>query len=104
MSSTPLLFGTGLVSYNFKNDIGKAFGNQALIELDDGVYAMRGGDGDQNQAVTAFDFLNVWLPNNGSAPGYLQSDFNLDGQTTAFDFIQVWLPSNGSVSQVPASN
>ncbi len=64
-------------------------------------FALWGGDGDRSHAVTSFDFLNVWLPDNGGSAGYTYSDFNMDTQATAFDFLQAWLPSNGQSSQVP---
>ncbi len=77
-----------------------AFGNYPMVELDERTYGLYGGDGDANGNVTAFDFLNIWLPQNGQT-GYLQGDFNLSSDVTAFDFLNVWLTSNGRGSQVP---
>ena len=73
---------------------------QARIELETGVYGMYGADGNFSGDVTAFDYLNVWLPENGTN-GYKQGDFNLDGSVTSFDFLQIWLNANGRASQVP---
>ena len=62
---------------------------------------MWGGDGDVNGSVSAFDFLNTWLPINGGPLGYDAGDFDMNGSGTAFDFLTVWLPANGQASQVP---
>jgi len=72
-----------------------------MIDFGDGNWGLWGGDGDANESVTAFDFINVWLPSNGSSGDNLQADFNLDGTVTAFDFIDVWLVANGRQSQTP---
>ncbi len=87
-------------AYNFSTGQDRALGTLPMVELEDGVFGLWGGDGNADGSVTATDFLNVWLPDNGGA-GYLEADFNMDGQVTAFDFLTVWLVSNGQSSQVP---
>ncbi len=62
-----------------------------------------GGDGNADGAVTALDFLTIWLPENGTT-GYKQADFSLNGSITSFDFLQLWLVANGQVSQVPQAH
>ena len=89
--------GTG--SYDFGSF--DAYGTNPQRPVPAGLFSMWGGDGDGNGQVTAFDFLNTWLPINGGPPGYNGGDFNMDGSATAFDFLNVWLPANGQVSQVP---
>ena len=86
--------------YDFTTAQSKAFGTNPMLELETGVFGMYGGDGNAIDGVTAFDFLNIWLPQNGTV-GYLQGDFNLSGDATAFDFLTVWLPGNGQASWVP---
>ncbi len=101
-ASNPVL-NAGGTSYNFTSAQTQAFGTNPMRDLG-GTFGMHGGDGTQDGMVSAFDFLNVWLPDNGSAAGYKLSDFNLDSGVTAFDFLNVWLPSNGQNTQVPAGN
>lgn len=75
-------------------------GGNALKDLGGSSYGLWGGDGNADGDVTAFDFIQSWLPQNGTN-GYLSGDFDLGGAVTAFDFLQVWLVSNGQASQVP---
>ncbi len=77
-----------------------AYGLAPSVEVSSGVYALWPGDGNEDESVTAFDYLNTWLPVNGSI-GYFSGDFNLDGDVSAFDFLNAWLLSNGLSSQVP---
>ncbi len=80
---------------------GTVWGINAAQDFGDGFIGLWGGDGDRSNDVTAFDFLNVWLPENGGPVGYRFGDFNLSSDVTAFDFLNVWLVSNGQASQVP---
>ena len=90
---------TGLYCFDFTSTT--AFGTAGQKDLGGGTFGLWSGDGNRDGSVSAFDFLNVWLPDNGSPAGYKYSDFNLDSNVTAFDFLQAWLPSNGQGSQVP---
>ncbi len=100
MSASQLNIKYNTDPYSFTTGQDRALGMMPMVELEDGVFGLWGGDGNSDGSVTATDFLNVWLPDNGNA-GYLAADFNLDGQVTAFDFLTVWLVSNGQASQVP---
>ncbi len=99
MTPAGLDFSLGQAAYDF--GLGVAYGLNGMHEVEPGVYALWGGDGTADGSVTAFDFLNTWLPINGEPPGYYEGDFNMDGSGTAFDFLTVWLPANGQSSQVP---
>lgn len=102
LSAVPLNLSPGVAAgYDFTTGPGQAFGTNAQHDLGNSAYGLWGGDGDRNGAVSAFDFLNVWLPENGGPLGYTYGDFNLSGTVTAFDFLNVWLPANGQSSQVP---
>ena len=79
--------------YDFSQEA--TYGTGAQRDLGNGVYGMWGGDGNLDGQVTAFDFLNVWLPGNGGGAGYDFGDFDMNGTITAFDFLKVWLPANG---------
>ncbi len=97
------LTNSGLTTYDLKSGLDKVFtnGGIAMQELGTNIFGLWGGDGDASKDVSAFDFLNVWLPNNGGPPDYGPEDFNLSGAATALDFLDVWLPANGQASQVP---
>ncbi len=92
----------GLVTYDFSTAETQAFGVNPMVQIASSpdVFGMIGGDGTLDEAITAFDMIQVWLPDNGSG-GYLLSDYNMNGSTTAFDMLLVWLPANGTQSQVP---
>ena len=87
--------------YIFKEAQDRAYGTNALRDRGSGHFTMWGGDGDANGSTTAFDFLNEWLPINGSPSGYYAGDFDMNGSGTAFDFLNIWLPANGQASQIP---
>ncbi len=99
MSANPILM-EGSVSYDFTDDLAKAFGTNPMRDIS-GEFVMWGGDGNSSGDTTAFDFLNEWLPINGTVAGYYGGDFNMSSTATAFDFLNVWLPANGMASQVP---
>ncbi len=103
MTSTSVSFVSGNATLNFTTSQSQAYttGANPMMEVATGVFGLWGGDGSADGSVTAFDFLNFWLPINGGPPGYNPGDFNLDGSGTAFDYLQVWLPANGYASQVP---
>ena len=100
MSTSQLNVHTETDWYSFAQP-GRVFGTSAMQELVPGIYGLWGGDGNKDNNVTASDYLNTWLPENGTASSYSDADFDLSGQVTAFDFLTVWLLSNGQSSQVP---
>ncbi len=103
-SSVPIGISENAFLYDFTTAQSQAFGTNPMIGLgnnNSAPFVLRGGDGDRNHTVTIFDYLNVWLPENGGPPGYWYGDFNLSRSVSAFDFLNIWLPSNGQASQVP---
>lgn len=101
MSAGPVALSTTPTAYTFTTAQAQAFGTNPMVEIEPGAFALWSGDGNADGTVTAFDFLQVWLPQNGGPPGYHAGDFNLSAQVTAFDFILGWLPSSGQATQVP---
>lgn len=91
------------LTHNFSTAQAQAFGTFPMREVDTtpSTFALRAGDGNADNQTTAFDFVQVWLPANGSPAAYTQADFNMTGFVTAFDFLIGWLPDNGQASQVP---
>ncbi len=92
------------LTLDLTSDQNDPYGNNPMKVFGDGYHGMWGGDASGNSSVTAFDYLNFWLPQNGGPPGYHLGDFNLSGSVTSFDFLNVWLPANGQASQVPATD
>ncbi len=103
MTHLPLDFNSTLAAWDARANPAIVYtsGGAALNDLGAGQWGMWGGDGDGSNDVTAFDFLNVWLPANGGAPGYHNADFDMSSDVTSFDFLTVWLLGNGLASQVP---
>lgn len=86
--------------YNFSSGQGQAFGTDPMIEVSSGVFAMPGGNGDSNAAVDLGDIFNSW-ENKAGAQGYLNEDYNMDGQVQNTDKNYVWKPARGKSSQLP---
>ncbi len=102
MTSTTIDLGNqGGGVYDLTTGQGQAFGVNPMLEMESGIFGMYGGDGNAENGVTAFDMLQVWLPQNGGPVGYWSGDYNMNSSVTAFDILQIWLLSNGNQSQVP---
>ncbi len=102
MTSTTIDLGNqGGGVYDLTTGQGQAFGVNPMLEMESGIFGMYGGDGNAENGVTAFDMLQVWLPQNGGPVGYWSGDYNMNSSVTAFDILQIWLLSNGISSQVP---
>lgn len=61
---------------------------------------MYSGNGDANRIINMTDKTGIWSPNAGKT-GYLNADFNLDGQVDNRDKNEFWLPNLNKSSQVP---
>ncbi len=101
LSDDPRTLSEAATAYDFTIASGQAFGTNPMQNLGTFNWGLWSGDGDANGSVTAFDFLNVWLSQNGGPAGYHAGDFNMDGAVTAFDFLNGWIPANGQAAQVP---
>ncbi len=103
MSASPVALDadvSGTAVYDFTTASSQAYGINPMKQ-EGGIYALWGGDGNGNGSVSAFDYLEEWLPINGQSNIYEGGDFNMDREGTSFDFLDVWLPANGQASQVP---
>jgi|GEM_PF-1518873 len=101
LSANPLTQGGGVYTYNFTDNLSKAYGGaNAQKSLGGGVYGMFGGDGKPNQTVDNSDKNDVWRPQSGLA-GYRAGDFNMSGQVDNADKVDIWSPNSGRSSQVP---
>ncbi len=104
MSGYPLTKANGYYNYDFSNAedkiYGGAAGNVQLETFGPGVWGMVAGDGDANGIVEDNDKTGFWSILVGKS-GYLQADYNLDGQTTNTDKNDLWLKNLNRESQVP---
>lgn len=86
MSAAPLILSGNTYSYDFTNEITKAYGGAAgYKQIGTGVYGMVAGDIDADGSVFASDF-NLWAINFGLTTVYLPADVDMDGQVFASDF------------------
>ncbi|MBN1338709.1 MAG: hypothetical protein JXA03_05260 [Bacteroidales bacterium] len=94
--------GTGnFYTYDFSAGAGQVFGGvNAHVEVEPGIFAMFGGDGNGDNNANNGDKINVWTVDVGLS-GYLAGDFGVDGQCSNQDKVDVWVPNAGASSQVP---
>ncbi|MFZ4548294.1 MAG: alpha/beta hydrolase fold domain-containing protein [Bacteroidales bacterium] len=87
VSASPVSFASGITGYAF--DIpAKAFGNK-LFPLGSGIYAIYGGDTNQDGKVDSADMTTVSSDSNAFVTGYIATDVNGDGVIDAADMIIV---------------
>lgn len=88
-------------AYDFSSSASQVFGGtNAHTEVEPGVWAMFGGDGNGDKNANNGDKINVWTVDVGLS-GYLAGDFSCDGQCSNQDKVDVWVPNAGASSQVP---
>jgi len=86
--------------YNFTTADNKAYGTNAQVSLNGGVYGMYGGDLNGDSEINGDDHTLIWSTEAGNS-GYLPSDATLDGQSDNKDKNDVWYQNNGENTQVP---
>ena len=77
-SSLPVVFGSGLIAYNFSDAASKAFGDN-MIEKAPGQWAFFGGDVNKDGIVDTGDMNSVENESNAVTMGYVVEDVNGDG-------------------------
>ena len=105
MSATAIDGSSGTLTVDFTDDQSKAFGTNAMKELETGVYGMFAGDADGNLSVEAAD-LSTWRTANGAAFNYSsnsRSDFNLDGVINSVDRNEYQQKNSTETNQVPSN-
>jgi hypothetical protein len=100
MSAAPVQLSLTSVLYDFTNAMNKAYGQNPMTQLAQGVFGMIAADGNSDGSVNIDDRDGVWLVENGNM-GYLNGDFNLNGGVTVHDVNQLWNINNGAETQVP---
>jgi len=104
MSSSKVSFATSTGTWDFTTAMAQGYtmGGLPMKDLDGVRFGLFAGNGVPDKQTIASDF-NVWLVDTKAvATGYLQSDYDLEGQVTASDF-NVWLTNTKAVAacQVP---
>lgn len=98
ISDQPLPLSGGIYIHDFTS--GMAWGGpNAQKLLNAGIWGMYSGNADANSIINQVD-LDQWNTMGGHE-GYLNTDFNLDGQTNNQDKDERWLENEDKTSQVP---
>jgi len=103
ISANPLVESGGIYPYDFSSNAGQAYGGssaQVLLSSSPDIWGMMAGDGDGNGEIQMQDIDNVWNIQAGTS-GYLESDYNLNGQSDNQDKNDYWLPNEGEGSYIP---
>jgi len=90
----------GTYSYDFSDGETKVFGGlNGHKMLSPGIYGMFGGDTDANGTINVLD-KTLW-GDDAAKEGFLQSDFNLDGQVNNQDKNDIQIINDTKQSQIP---
>ncbi len=101
MSNNAVTPSGGVYSYNFSSGMSQAYGgSNGHKEVAPGIWAMFAADGNSDGTVNSLDESPFWENEAGEA-GYLNSDYNLNGQSENLDKDDYWVPNIGKGSQVP---
>jgi hypothetical protein len=103
ISANPLVDVGGLYTYDFSSGSGQVYGGtttQKQLSTSPAIWGLITGDGNGTGLIAPGDKTNVWSLQAGEY-GYLESDYNLDGQADNVDKDDYWLPNNGAYSLIP---
>jgi uncharacterized protein (DUF2141 family) len=73
-----------IIFYDFSSSANSVYGNNAIVQLNTGRYAMTAGDTDGNGVINNLDFGIV--ANNIPTNGYMQGDVNMNGIVNVLDY------------------
>jgi len=101
MSAMPLMLDNGVYSYDFTYGENQIYGDtNGKKKIASGIWGMVAGDGNGDGQVNISDIYGAWYPKAGEK-GYMNTDFNLDGESGNNDKNDLWYFNNGAASQVP---
>ncbi|HPE56260.1 MAG TPA: S8 family serine peptidase [Bacteroidales bacterium] len=92
--------GNGIYSFDFSNNINKAFGIDPMKILAPGIYGVVSGDVNADGSINEADLDSGWDNFSGNR-GYQSGDLNLDGQVDNRDKDDFWYTNQSYSSQVP---
>ncbi|MFO7445619.1 MAG: right-handed parallel beta-helix repeat-containing protein [Ignavibacteriaceae bacterium] len=98
MSASPVNLTAESPSYDFTTSASKAFGNEAMVQLQDNIFAMPSGDSDANGIIDDSDFADVG--NRIFQNGYQNADLDLNHVINILDYGKSGCNMNRS-SQIP---
>lgn len=98
MSASAITQTNGVYTYNFTDAQTKAY-NNALKEVETGVWAMYAGDFNPNNDINAAD-QSVWNTQNGTIGQYLAGDATMNADVNAADY-SIWNTNNGTIISIP---
>ncbi len=98
-SANPVSFTSEAINYDFTTSYSQAYGDN-MVEVSSGIYAIWGGDVNQDGLVDGSDLSDVQNESNNFTVGYVLSDVNGDGLTDGSDLSIVQNNSNAFVSEM----
>ena len=100
MTSIPVVDVNGYFSFDFSLDQYQVYGNgSGYKEISQNIWGMISSDGNKDGIIDGFD-KNIWTDVSGTK-GYLQGDFNMDGEVNNSDKNDNWLNNLDFENQVP---
>ena len=99
MSAVPLPENGSVYSFDFTTGSNQAYGAGAQKEIEPNVWGMIAGDANGDGQINSTD-KTIWSTKAGSG-GYLNTDYNLNGNTDNTDKNDYLLPNTGTSSPVP---
>lgn len=84
MSSIPVQLKNSSIQFDFTTSESKAFGQNSLVKLDNGVYGMFGGDMDGNGTIEKQDIIGI--SQKLFSTGYLEEDADMKPPVNVLDY------------------
>ena len=84
MSSQPVQLNNSTVQYDFTTSESKAYGQNSLVDLGNGIYGMFGGDADGDGIIDQEDVVDVSQKLFSS--GYLDEDSDMNSPVNVLDY------------------
>jgi uncharacterized protein (TIGR02145 family) len=101
MSSQPLLQTSGIYSWDYTDQLSKAY-LEGQKEIGVGLYGMYGGDSDANDTIQMADKDPMWDANAG-IQNYTAEDLNIDSQVNNQDKDDIWFENLGAFAKIPTT-
>ncbi|MCB0807326.1 MAG: hypothetical protein KDC05_16140 [Bacteroidales bacterium] len=100
LSATPATESGGIYLYDFSTASTQAYGTDALKIIGGGIYGLYAGDANADGIINNTDNIIYWDQQSGNT-GYLEADYNLDGEVQNQDKNDYAHDNAGENSQVP---